>query len=240
MRRQACLSLCCILAPSLLPRAGRGQELIAGWEGDRLGGYAFASTLVSVGLGSHHALVLVGSGSYLYYSFPDSGGLTEVASPGVSAAVGYRLHTQRMSATLSAAYEVRRTWERPAVLPSTRRTGPGVAAEGELWLQATPLTVVDAIVSYSDANRYLWARSGLQRQLTNTQFQQPVALGVGVEGTVQGDRDVRAYEAGVVIALEFVRTDGSLQVRTGYARLQYSDQTSESKPYFGVALYRAF
>ena len=168
MRRQACLSLCCILAPSLLPRAGRGQELIAGWEGDRLGGYAFASTLVSVGLGSHHALVLVGSGSYLYYSFPDSGGLTEVASPGVSAAVGYRLHTQRMSATLSAAYEVRRTWERPAVLPSTRRTGPGVAAEGELWLQATPLTVVDAIVSYSDANRYLWARSGLQRQLTNT------------------------------------------------------------------------
>ena len=182
MRRQACLSLCCILAPSLLPRAGRGQELIAGWEGDRLGGYAFASTLVSVGLGSHHALVLVGSGSYLYYSFPDSGGLTEVASPGVSAAVGYRLHTQRMSATLSAAYEVRRTWERPAVLPSTRRTGPGVAAEGELWLQATPLTVVDAIVSYSDANRYLWARSGLQRQLTNTHFQRPVALGVGVGG----------------------------------------------------------
>jgi len=195
---------------------------------------------VSVGLGSHHALVVGGSGSYLYYSFPDSGGITEVASPGVSAALGYRFRTERMSSTLSAAYELRRTREGPAVLPATRRTERGVAAEEELWLQATPLTVVDAIVSYSGANRYLWARAGLQRQLTNTQFQRPVALAVGVEGTTQGDRDVRAYEAGVVLALEFVHTDGSLQVRTGYVRLQYSDQTSESKPYFGVALYRAF
>ncbi|OLC08309.1 MAG: hypothetical protein AUH42_01815 [Gemmatimonadetes bacterium 13_1_40CM_70_11] len=195
---------------------------------------------MSFGLGGHHALVIGGSGSYLYYSFPDSGGPTAVTSPGVSAVLGYRLRTERLASTLSALYEVRRAREGPAVLPATRRTERGVAAEEELWLQATPLTVVDAIVSYSGANRYLWARAGLQRQLTNTQFRRPVALAVGVEGTTQGDRDIRVYEAGVVLALEFVHTDGSLQVRTGYARLQYSDQTSESKPYFGVALYRAF
>src|SRR5437867_10192560 len=100
MRRQAYLSLCCILAPSLLPRAGWSQELIAGWEAVKLGGYAFATTLVSVGMGGHHALVLGGSSSYLYYNFPDSGGITDVTSPGVSATLGYRLHTERLAVTL--------------------------------------------------------------------------------------------------------------------------------------------
>jgi hypothetical protein len=96
------------------------------------------------------------------------------------------------------------------------------------------------MLSYSGANRYLWSRAGLQRQLTNSQFRRPIALGVGVEGTAQGDRDVRAYEVGMVISLEFVRSDGSLQFRAGYARWRYSDQTFASKPYWGVGLYRAF
>ncbi len=240
MRRRIGLSLCWILGFCLLPRAGRGQELIAGWEGSALGGYTFASTLVSVGLGAHHALVFGGNGSYLYYNFPDSGGSTEVASPGASAVLGYRLHSERLSATLIAAYEQRRTLERPAGLPSARYTQRGVAVEGELWLQATPLTTVDAILSYSGANHYLWSRAGLHRQLTNTRLRRPVALGIGVEGTAQGDRDVRASEAGVVISLDFVHSDGSLQVHAGYGRWRYSDQTFASKPYWGVGLYRAF
>jgi len=240
VRRRTGLPLCWILGSCLLSKAGRGQELIAGWEGSALGGYAFGSTLVTVGLTGRHALVLGGSGSYLYYTFPDSGGPTEVASPGASVALGYRLHAERLSATVIAAYEQRRTSERPAALPSARYTQRGVAVEGELWFQPTRLTTVDAILSYSGANHYLWSRAGLQRQVTNTRLRQPIALGVGVEGTAQGDRDVRAYAAGMVISLEFVHSDGSLQIRAGYVRLRYSDQTSAAKPYWGVGLYRAF
>ena len=194
---------------------------------------------MSFGLGGHHALVIGGSASYLYYSFPDSGGPTAVTSPGASAVLGYRLRTERLATTLSALYELRRTWEDPAALPATRRAERGVAGEGDLWFRAAPLTVLEAIASYSGANHYLWARTSLKRQLTDRQFQGPVAFGVGVEGTLQGDRDVRTYQGGVVLALELVRSDGSLELRSGYARLQYSDQTAESKPYFGVSFYRA-
>jgi hypothetical protein len=44
----------------------------------------------------------------------------------------------------------------------------------------------------------------------------------------------------MLVALEFLRAHGSLQFRAGYTWLQYPDQTVESKPYFGVGLYRAF
>src|SRR5260370_30433875 len=126
-----------------------------------LGWDSFVSTRVNSGRCEHHASVMGGSGCYLYHNLPEIGGSTEDASQGASAVLGYRLHSERLSATLIAAYEQRRTLERPAGLPSARYTQRGVAAEGELWLQATPLTTVDAIVSYSDANHYLWSRARL-------------------------------------------------------------------------------
>jgi hypothetical protein len=229
-----------ILCLCIVAEAGHGQELIAGWEGDGSRGYAFASPVLSVGLGAHHALVLRGAVSYLYYGFPDSGGSTAVRSPGASAALGYRLRAARLSATLGAGYELRRTLRRPSVGPSSRFSEVGLTFQGEVFVQATPLTNVNAIVSYGDANRYLWARTGVKRQLTNTRFRGPVALAIGAEGTVQGNRDAHAYQAGLLVALEFPRARGSLQFRAGYTRLQYPDQTAESKPYFGVGLYRAF
>jgi cellulose biosynthesis protein BcsS len=229
-----------VLGCCLLPGTSRGQELIAGWEGDASRGYAFASPVFSVGVGGHQAIVLRTTGSYLYYSFPDSGGTTDVMSPGASATLGYRLRAGGLSTTLGAGYEVRRTLRRPSVGPSFRVNERGFTVQGELFFQATPLTNLNAIGSYGAANRYVWARAGVKRQVTNTHFQGPMAVAVGVEGTAQGNRDAHAYQAGTLIALEFLRAHGSLQLRAGYTRLQYADHAVESKPYFGVGLYRAF
>lgn len=234
-----CLPLC-ILFACLLPRPGLGQELIGGWEGDASRGYAFGSPVFNVGLGGHNALLLRGTGSYLYYRFPDAGGSTHVTSPGAGGALGYRVRAGGLSATLAAGYEVRWTTRRPSVGPLLRVTERGITAQGELFFQATSLTNLNAIVSYGDANRYVWARGGVKRQLTNTRFQGPVALAVGVEATAQGNHDARAYQGGGLLALELLRAHGSLQSRAGYTRLQYPDGLVESRPYFGIGLYRAF
>jgi Cellulose biosynthesis protein BcsS len=230
----------CIVLAHVLPRAGLGQELIGGWEGDASRGYAFGSPVFSVGLGGHSAFVLRGTGSYLYYRFPDATGSTDVTSPGAGAALGYRVRAGRLSTTLAAGYEVRWTTRRPSVGPLLRVTERGITAQGELFFQATSLTNLNAIVSYGDANHYVWARGGVKRQLTNTRFQGPVALAVGLEGTAQGNHDARAYQGGGLVAFELLRAHASLQTRAGYTWLQYPDGSVESRPYFGVGFYRAF
>jgi hypothetical protein len=229
-----------VLVTCLLARPGLGQELIGGWEGDASRGYAFGSPVFSIGVGGHSAFVLRGTGSYLYYRFPDATGSTDVTSPGAGAALGYRVRAQRLSTTLAAGYEVRWTTRRPSVGPLLRLTERGITAQGELFLQATSLTNINAIVSYGDANRYVWARGGVKQQVTNTRFQGPVALAVGLEGTAQGNRDARAYQGGGLVAFEFLRAHASLQTRAGYTRLEYPDGSVESRPYLGLGLYRAF
>ncbi len=197
---------------------------------------------MTVGLGSHHAFVLRGAGSYLYYRFLDTGGSTKVTSPGISAALAYlyRWRAPRLSAALGTAYELRRTLRRPSVGGSSLLTERGFTFQGALFVQATPLTNLSGIVSYADANHYVWARTGVKRQLTNTHFQGPVALAVGAEGTAQGNRDARAYQAGILVGLEFLHAHGSVQFRGGYTRLQYPTGSGEFKPYLGVVTYRAF
>ncbi len=233
-------SLRCIVGLSLLPAISSGQELIGGWEGNTSRGYGFVSPVLSAGVGGPHAILLRGTGSYLYYRFPNIGGSTDVTSPGISGALGYRVRAGRVSAALGAGYEMRWTVRRPAVGSSSRLTEHGFTMQGELFFQATPLTNVNAIVSYGDANRYVWARTGVKRQLTNTHFRGPVAFSVGAEGTAQGNHDARAYQAGALIALDFLRLHGSLQCRGGYTRLQYPDGSAESQPYLGLGLYQAF
>ncbi len=234
------LALICLVGGWLLPSAASGQEFIAGWEGEASRGYAFASPVLSMRLGAHDALVVRGAASYLYYRFPDAGGPTDVTSPGIAGGLAYRVRSARLSATVGSGFELRQTLRRPAAGASSRTTERGLTIQGEVFFQATPLTNLNAIVSYDQANRYLWARSGVKRQLTNTRFTGPTALGLGAEITVQGNNDGQAYQAGAVLALDLLRARGSLQVRGGYARLQYPAGPSESRPYVGVGVYRAF
>jgi hypothetical protein len=232
----AALGLLC-----LLPAAGGGQELVAGWEGDLHRGYAFASPVLSAGLGAGHVLVLRGAASYLYYRFPEAAGPTHVRSPGLAAGLAWRLRGRRGSATIGPGFELRTTERRPAGAVRTRNLERGFTAQGDVFLQPTPLTTLIAIASYGHANRYVWARAGAKRQLTNTRFTSALALGLGIEVTAQGNADSRAWQAGALLALDLPRARTSLQLRGGYTRLRYPGPggPGESRPYMGVGFYRA-
>jgi hypothetical protein len=222
----------------LLASAASAQEVVAGWEGDLDHGYAFASRMLGIRLGAHHGVGVRFAASYLYYQFPDLGGLTEVTSPGIAAGLAYRVRSRRLTATIGPGFEVRRTARRPAAGTHARVTERDVTAQGDVFFQPTPLTSVSALFSYSHAHQYLWSRVAIKRQLTNTRFTRPAALGVGVEMTAHRNENVRAYQAGAVVALELLRARASLQFRAGYTPLRHPADTGESRAYFGVGFYR--
>jgi hypothetical protein len=229
----------CVLALVASPARAEAQEVVAGWEGNAIQGYAFLSPVASVDLGGRVAILLRGTASHLYYRFPDSNGATKVTSPGVSGGLALRVRAGGTTATIGAAYELRRSTRR---LPdsTSQVTERGLTSQADVYAQATPLTALSAIVSYGAANRYVWARAGVQRQITDTRFQRPVALVLGVEGTAQGNHDARSYGAGGLVALALLRARTSLQLRAGSSWLRYADGSRETRPYLGLGFYRAF
>ncbi len=217
-----------------------GQELIMGWEGGPSNGYGFAMPVFRLPKDGANSLVIRPSGSFLYYNFPEAGGFTAVSSPGAAFGLAYRLHTQKVTFTIGPGIETRWDHRSRADGTQTDKTQAGVTAQGDVFLQPSPLTSVTVIGSYGHANRYAWSRAGFTRQVTNREFKRSSALQLGAEVTGQGNRDVRQIQAGSVLGVAFLHAHSSLQFRSGYARLRFADSSIETRPYFGVGLYKAF
>jgi hypothetical protein len=235
----------CLLFPKLVS----GQELVAGWEGYGQRGYGFVSPSYSFDLNPHpagvvnatnYSFLLRGSGSYLYYTTPQTGGVTDVTSPGVSFGGALRLQTRRLTLTFGPSYEVRWTQDKLSAGQVTHTLEHGIMAQGDAYFQATPLTNLNGIISYEDANQYVWSRVGIKRQVTNAHFTAPRALSVGGEFTVQGNNQIRVYEGGGLFEIAFLRAHASLQFRSGYSREEYPDDSVKTVPYFGAGLYFDF
>ncbi len=220
--------------------SAHGQEVEAGWEGDRSQGYAYVDPTLTAVISEGHAIVIGLSLNYLYYQFPDSGGPTRVFSPGIDFLIGHRWQGGRSSYTVAVGYEVRRTRWYPSVETASVLREHGPTAEADVWLQPAPRTTVAALVSYSAANRYVWSRIGVTRQVTGHTTPPAVALALGADGTVQGNRDEYSYQAGALVALEFPRSGASLELRAGVGRLVYADGTKETRPRWGLGFYRDF
>jgi hypothetical protein len=230
---------------ALFPVQGRAQEVEAGWEGGAVSGYAFARPAVRIGPDGRHALILFATGSYLYYHFPGRGGSTRVTSPGIGGALGYRLSTETVTATLGVGYEVRRTLQRSdnqalAQRFASRFRERGVTLEGDASIEPSPGTELTALVSWTGSDRYRWARAGFSRRLSGSHRDAALALRLGLDGTAQGNADVRELQAGAVFVLELLHTDASLELRSGLSRVRYTGAPAESRPYAGVTVYRAF
>lgn len=240
MRRIAAVVIVwCLVPVGVL--CGQTVEFISGWEGDGVTrGYVFASPVLSWKLSQNSALVLRGSVSYLYYDFPEFGGITQVSSPGGSFGVALRRTTPRMTLTIGPGYEIRETSRQFTFGPELEVDERGYTIQGDVYATPSSLSALYGIMSYGAANEYIWTRAGAKRQLSNRDFKGPTALGIGAELTAQGNYDVRSYQAGGLIEIAFLRARGSLQLRGGYSRLEYSEAPAESKPYFGIGVYRAF
>jgi hypothetical protein len=217
------------------------QEVIVGWEGGASSGYGFVSPVLSVPkTDTPSAFVIRPAVGYLYYNFREAGGSTDVTSPVVSIGMAYRLRTPRVSMTLGPGFEAR--WEHRKQVNGTRinKTRTGVTASADFFIQANPITTVSLIATYSQTNRYLWSRGGIKRQVTNKNFSRNSAISLGAELTGQGNRDVRQFQLGGLMEIGVLSAHSSLQFRSGYARLQFTDRSIETRPYFGMGLYRAF
>ena len=58
----------------------------------------------------------------------------------------------------------------------------------------------------------------MTRQLTNTRFEHPRAIGAGLDVTIAGNRDLLTEQFGGVFVWDWFRAKGSLQLRAGYSR----------------------
>jgi hypothetical protein len=227
------------VAIMMVCRVATAQEVAVGWEGDDRRGYVFASPSLSVDVGKAQALVFRGAGSYLFYDFPVAGGRVDVASPGVGGALGYRVQSRHVNATLTSGFEMRETRRsEPDATSKTIERGPYAAVE--LFISAGALTRVSTIANYGRANRYTWARSSVTRQLTNRRFEKARAVGVGLDLTVAGNRDLQTQQLGGVLSWDWFRAKASLQLRAGYSRSLSSGVIVDRYPYVGAGFYRRF
>lgn len=215
-------------------------EFVGGWEGSSSRGYVFASPIFSGSLKGPWLWVARGSASYLYYDFPETGGRTRVRSPGQSVGIGLRYAGPRLTATFVPGYEIRQTSRDNTVTGEAKERERGMTAQGEVFFQATPRINMSGLVSYGKANKYLWSRVGVKRQLTNLDYTGPRSLHVGVEATKQGNDDGDAHQLGGVFEVGFPRSRASLQFRSGFQRITNPDGSEESDPYFGIGFYRGF
>jgi hypothetical protein len=209
-------------------RPAVAQDVVAGWQGDNVRGYAFVAPTAGFDMTSSQFVLLRATASFLYYN-SQSDGPTDVMAPGGAVAVGYRISAPRVSLTMFGGFERRRIhhgWEQ------------GASASGEMFFSATRLTQLSALGSFAEANRYTWVRAGAKRQLTNTNFSGSRALSVGAEVTAEGNRDVTSYEFGGLFEHAWLRAGMSMQFRAGYSRSAFQTGPDQQKPYFGIGIYR--
>ena len=237
--RRTLVALLGVLA-SLIAGASAATEVVAGFEGSSTRGYAFVSPAYAVPANQGMAWVVRGALSYLYYDFRDDGGRTKVRSPGESLAVLFRYSSPQLTADIGPGYEVRQTRRDLASGGHTNVNEHGVTIAGDVFYQVTPLTNLNLIATYGDANHYTWVRGGVKRQITNVDGRDATSMYVGAEVTGQGNSDGHTAEVGGLFEVAFPQERASLQLRAGYSRLRNPDGTHESHPYFGIGYYQAF
>lgn len=217
-----------------------GQEVVTGWEGSSGRGYAFVAPSVALHRGDQISWILRGSVSYLYYDFPEAGGDTRVRSPGQSLGFAMRYSAPGVTVTVGPGYEARQTRRRFEGGGETTVQERGLTLEGNVFVQATPRTVISLLGSYGKANDYYWVRGGVKQQVSGFDGADATAWHVGAEFTDQGNQDVKSRQLGGVLEAAFPRSRASLQFRAGYSRRDNPDGSRESEPYVGVGFYRAF
>jgi Cellulose biosynthesis protein BcsS len=216
------------------------QEIVAGWEGASSRGYSFISPAFVVQRGEPFSLVLRGNVSYLYYDFPEAGGRTKVRSPGQSLDIGLRYSIPGFTASIGPGYEIRQKKSRNAAGGELRENEHGVTVQGDVSVEATPRTTLSMLGSYGNADQYYWVRGGVNQQITNFDDQNAATLHLGAEVTTQGNKDVKTVQLGGLFEIAFPGGGGSLQLRSGYSRTKVPDGSRETRPYFGVGIYRTF
>jgi hypothetical protein len=217
-------------------------ELISGYEGDADGsGYAFFGPSFVRPIRPGLSWTARAFGNYLAYQFSGLENDTRVRSPGIGTGAGLQFGDKNFVRVI-AGPEVK--WRRTEVTglngasASRSEARLGANAGGELYTNPTTHNNVHGIVNYNTTDRYSWARLGFKEQITNRAWERPNTLFLGVEGIVQGNRDIRARQLGGFVEVSGVPAKVSLVFKAGYKRSTFEVGPAKTGPYFSVGFYR--
>lgn len=217
--------------------ASADDDLSASWEGGPSNGYAAVSPTFNFPLTDTSSFDVVPTGSYNYYDVHEAGGVTRVRSPGVSFGVDYKYSDDNLTVSFGPAVQV--LWEGRTSNkgPKTNLTPVGWAANGDLSYQFSELTSFDVSASYEQTDRFYFVRPSVEERVAHMGS---FSWLIGPEGTWEGNNQFKQLGGGALTELVFDASGTSLQLRGGYARVDFSDHTSQSRPYAGVALDQKF
>jgi len=225
-----------VMLSGLMSSACVAQELVAGWEGEASQGYTFVTPMFTVAGSDRQALLVRPSVSFLYYDIGTGESEQNVRSPGAAIGLGYRVSGPRASFAVTPGIEIRRT-TRIRQAGTSDVIERGATIQSELFVHPTGATQISALGSYGRANRYTWLRGGVMQQVKQNAT---VGIGIGVEGTVQGNADFQTIQAGLATEWTVRRAALSIQARAGYARHSEGNAGPVDRAYFGIGFYRRF
>jgi hypothetical protein len=242
--------------PTLIP-APQGPpswELIGGFEADTHGtGYGFFGPSYVHPITPGVAWTARVFATYLYYQFDDGIGETKVRSPGVSPAVGLRFGDRNLFGLtrgaegfvgVSAGPEVKWRHEEShradGTLVEKDTTSVGASLGVELYTNPTSHNIVQGLFAYGTADSYAYGQLSFKEQVSNLEWQGPSTVFVGVEGIMQGNKDITSTQGGGLVQVAYNPWDLSLTLRVGYKHSSFVSGPDKTGPYFGIGLYKRF
>ena len=214
-------------AALLLAASARAGEWVLGADGDSRHTFAYLSRVERKPLRRGAELVFSGTVSYLHYDASD----VTVSSPGIGAAVEYRVFGPRFSIAAGPGYEVRFTQRRNATTENEIEHGP--VALGNATFLVAQRTWLGGDASYSFANEWLASRAQLKQGISDT-------LRVGVEIGWSGNRDLRIRSEGGLFEIPAGSENTWLQFRAGTSTSRDRNGSEQSQPYYSVGIARSF
>jgi len=243
MGRFAILWAAALMLHAAVPCAASPLEGIAGWEGDGFEqGYGFAMLGAFLPKSEHVSFPIRMTGSYLYYNFEESGETVKVRAPGGAGQLGVRSTQPWGTVTALLGGDLR--WETRdrefTEGPNSAVARGGIMAQVDGDLRWAKRLHPFWLINYSGSAHYLYGRAGLRCQISNLDWQGPIAWSIGVEGIGQGNPDTDAVQGGGTLECALVHSHLSLSARAGYKDSASSDQERRHGGYVGAGVYRHF
>jgi hypothetical protein len=217
-----------------------GGELLGGWEGDsHAQGYGFLAVSISNGLGSQTALIGRTTVSYLYYEYDHNDSTTKVTSPGISFQAGFSYASGKITASVIAGPEMRwndeqtRTAGYLSVASLRDRLLSGVV-QGYLNAFVTHGMWVTLLANYNGGNQYLFNRLSVERRFGAGM------TSIGLEGTAQGNNDIKSIQVGAFIGIPNLLTRASLRLSGGVKNSWNADDVHRTAGFAGAGFYTRF
>ena len=207
----------------LLAGSAHAAEWAVGADGDNRHTFIYLARIERRPLSRGAELVFSQNVSYLHYDAAD----VTVNSPGVGAAVQYRVFGPRFTVSAGPGYEARYTTRRESG-SSTNKIEQGPLVLGNATFLVAERTWLGADGTWSAANRWLASRAQIKQGISDT-------LRVGAEIGWSGNNDLRIRSRGGLIEVP-----PGLQFRAGTATIRDRNGTETREPYYSVGIARSF